>query len=106
MNAKLLKRTIVPLALCYASNCAYAENDDIVVKLTQESKLLLSERLKAMRLGELQLDSVVVSRKASSSFMSELSTHYGNRVAFRMKGYVNTKCRKSKNCTVKYAVSY
>ena len=102
---RLACRFIAPtLALCGA-NCAYSEMDDIVVKLTPESKVLLQNKLKSMKLGEIEVDSVVISRQAHSSVVSDLSALYGNRVAFRMKGYVKTKCGKSKNCVPKFAVS-
>ena len=68
-------------------------NDDIVLRLTPQSKLLVSKKLTALRIKDYVPTDVIVSRNAIEAVQNEFAGIYGNRVAFRLKGYVKTKNR-------------
>lgn len=77
----------------------------IVVRLTPQSQLQLQEKLKSMRLIKDSsnktkshsgsespvITDIIVKRAASPEDVRQLQSLYGNRVAFRMKGYVASK---------------
>ena len=65
--------------------------DQIVVRLTPQSKELVKENLKSLRIGDYDVDDVVVDHCADNETQQLFSDIYGRRVAFRMKGYVKTK---------------
>jgi hypothetical protein len=79
------------LSLHSLTACDKNETDRIVVRLTPQSKELVKEALKSLRVGDYDVEDVVLNSCADTATQQQLSDVYGRRVAFRMKGYVKTK---------------
>lgn len=94
------------LLACYPHQ-SFSESDNnsvdkIVVRLTPQSKELVKKNLKTLRVGDYEVEDVVVHDNADKETQQYFSNIYGRRVAFRMKGYVKTKTsgRRAPTCDV------
>ena len=73
-----------------------SELDQVVVRLTPQSRKIMKDHLVKRKLGNFDVQDVIINNYADKQAQQVYSNLYGTRIAFRLKGYVRSKANNNK----------